>query len=58
MTDGLGEGMRLDKMVVHENGVTLFPSEHDDGVSGDLRLHQQNHCTSTITKSTITQGTA
>ena len=56
--DGLDEGTRLDKMVSHENGVTLVSSEHGDGISGDLWLHWRNHYTSTITKSTITQGTA
>ena len=56
--DGLGEGTRLGKMVDHENGVTLFPREHGDGVTGDPLLHRRNHCTSAITKSTIPQGTA
>ena len=56
--DGLDEGTRLDKMVSHENGVTLVSSEHGDGISGDLLLRRRNHCTIAITKSTITQGTA
>ena len=58
MMDRLGEGTRLDKMVGHENRVTLVPIEHGDGVSSDPGLHRRKHCTSAITKSTIMQGIA
>ena len=58
MTDGLGEGTGLGKTVGREHGVTLVPSEHSDGVSGDPLLRRRNHCTIAITKSTIVQGTA
>ena len=57
MMDRLGEGTRLDKMVGHENEVTLVPSEHGDDVSGDPWLHRRNHCTSAITKLATTQCT-
>ena len=58
MIDGLGKGTRLGKMVDHENGVTLFPREHSDGVSGVLLLRRRNRYTGEANKSNTMQGTA
>ena len=56
--DGLGEGTRLGKMVDHENGVTLFPHEHGDGVSDVLLLRRRNRYMGEANKSNMTQGMA